>query len=533
MKPPEPNRTRAGHAHLPPILLPALFGFGLAWSPSVNVTAQPTISTDPRSQFAWEGKRVTLNVTANGTSPLGGYRWQFGGTNIADATNRSLVFPQVQLTNDGNYRVVVTDATGATTSQMAQVLVRRWPEPTGPRIPELARLDTNMQTVLLNFGIPGGSLAVVKDGRLVFARGYGWADVERDEPFHPDSRCQLASLSKTITAAMVMKLVENGKLDLSSRAFSLLNLEPPEYPGAFYDSRLMNITVRQLLNHTAGWNWSTAKNPLGGTGFDPAFWPDWTMQDLDLNAPATPMEFVRWIMGKPLQENPGSQAQYSNVGYIVAGRVVEKITGQAFETVARQLFAEAGITRVQLSGNTLAERLPGEVVYYLHPAVTAADIVGPGNWAQPKPVDFNLPYAYPVTTIDAAGGFIASAIDHARFVAAIDGLPTFPDILTTNSVKTMASGPLGWDSWATRAPVPKPESGASRVSSLGPSRERSNGETELFSSIYSTPGRRELTTISSIASWLYWAACPGQPMTCSQQPSLMTPGGQCPFPWSS
>jgi hypothetical protein len=152
---------------------------------ALTTMAQPTVVTDPRTQFAWEGKRVTLNATAEGTSPLS-YQWQFNSTNLTDATNRNLIFPQVQLTNDGGYRMVVTDGAGATTSKVAQVMVRRWPQPTGPHSPRLARLDTNMQTVLKNFGIPGGSLAVVKDGRLVFARGYGWADVEHDEQFQPD-----------------------------------------------------------------------------------------------------------------------------------------------------------------------------------------------------------------------------------------------------------------------------------------------------------------------------------------------------------
>ncbi len=433
-------RVRAGQAHPLAFWLTGLVGLGLACCASLTATAQPTISAEPRTQFAWEGKRFALSVTAKGTVPLA-YQWQFNGTDITDATNRSLSIAQVQLTNDGSYRLVVTDPTGATTSQVARVRVRRWLQPTGPHIPELARLDTNMQSVLLGYGIPGGSLAVVKDGRLVFARGYGWADIEHDEPFQPDSRCRIASLSKTIAAAAVMKLVEAGKLDLNDRAFRLLNLEPPSYPGAVNDSRLTNITVRHLLNHTGGWIASTAKNPLGGTGFDAAWWTDWTVQDLGLTPPPTPTDFVRWMMGKPLQANPGSQWSYSNVGFIVAGRVIEKITGQAFEMATRQLLAEAGITRVQLGGNTLAERLPGEAVNYLHPGITAADIVG--NWCEPKPLDFDLPYAYRI--IDAAGGFIASAIDHARFLAAIDGQPSFPDVLAAASVSEMASGKLGWD----------------------------------------------------------------------------------------
>ena len=150
-------------------------------------------------------------------------------------------------------------------------------------------------------------------------------------------------------------------------------------------------------------------------------------------------------MGKPLQANPGNQWFYSNVGFIVVARVIEKITGQAFEQAARQLLAEAGITRVQLGGNTLAEQLSGEAVNYLHPGITAADIVGEGNWCEPKPLRLRLPYAYPITTFDAAGGLVASAIDHARFLAAIDGQPSFPDILTPESVSAMASGKLGWD----------------------------------------------------------------------------------------
>ena len=132
-----------------------------------------------------------------------------------------------------------------------------------------------MQSMLLTYAIPGGSLAVVKDGRLVFARGYGWADVEHDEPFQPDSRCQIDSLSKTITAATVMKLVEEGEVSLDTRVFSLLNLEVPHYAGAVFDSRWTNITVRHLLSHTAGWNRDTAMNPLGSTPFDPVLWPDW------------------------------------------------------------------------------------------------------------------------------------------------------------------------------------------------------------------------------------------------------------------
>ncbi|CAG1769953.1 hypothetical protein BAC2_00701, partial [uncultured bacterium] len=354
-----------------------------------------------------------------------------------------------QPSHDGSYRVVVTDTTGSTTSLVAQVMVRAWPQPTGPRIAELDRLDTNVQNVLQQYGIPGGSLAVVKDGRLVLARGYGWADVESSEPFQPDSLCRIDSLSKTITAATLLKLVEEGTVALEVPAFGLLNLDLPSYPGAVFDTRLTNITVRQLLNHTAGWNRETATNPLGGTGFDPVRWPQRVAEDLGLTTPPTPTDLVHWMLGKPLQTKPGTQSSYSNVGYVVAGRIIEKLCGQPYETAVKELLAQAGITRIQLAARARSDRVTGEVVYYLHPSVVTGSEPFLGmnlKWYEPKPLNVDLPYAFPATLADAAWGFIASAIDYARFLAAVDGLPTFPDILGTDTVKTMTSGSLGWDS---------------------------------------------------------------------------------------
>lgn len=414
--------------------------------------AAPSITLEPRSQFAWEGRLVNLNVSAIGTPPLT-YQWQFNGADLAQGTNRVLSMSRVNLTNEGDYQVIVADTTGTATSKVARLMVRGRPEPTGPEIPKLTRLDDAMRTVLTNHGIPGGSLAVVKDGRLVFARGYGWAHVEDNERFQPDTLSQIGSLTKTIAAATIMKLVEDGELSLDDRAFNLLNYEPPDYAGAIYDERITNITVRHLLNHKAGWNRTTAINPLGGRGFDAAFWPTWVADDLGLTGVPMPRDVVRWMLGKPLQANPGAQFSYSNIGYIVAGRLIEQITQQSFEMAARELLAEAAVTRIQIVGDKREGRMQGEAVYYVHPTITSEVVE---TWGlEAKPVDFNLPYAYLLRPIDSAGALIGSAVEYARFVAAIDGSPSYPDILETNSVRTMATGILGWDS----ADSPNPATG--------------------------------------------------------------------------
>ena len=120
---------------------------------------------------------------------------------IPGATNRTLILANVQPAQFGTYYVQVTHAYGAVTSAPARI----GPLPmTGTDIPALATLDTNMQSLLSKYGIPGGALAVVKDGRLVYVRGFGYADTNAGEVVQPDSLFRVASLSKPITCAATM-----------------------------------------------------------------------------------------------------------------------------------------------------------------------------------------------------------------------------------------------------------------------------------------------------------------------------------------
>ena len=107
--------------------------------------------------------------------------------------------------------------------------------------------DRLVPELMHRYNLPGGALAIVKDGRLVFARGYGLADIQNQEPVQPDSLFRIASLSKQVTAVAALKLVEDGKLDLDENAFEILSdFKGPE--GASRDSRIDQITVRHLLH---------------------------------------------------------------------------------------------------------------------------------------------------------------------------------------------------------------------------------------------------------------------------------------------
>src|SRR4051812_21719260 len=124
---------------------------------------------------------------------------------------------------------------------------------TGTPVPALSALDGVMQQALSRYSVKGGALAVVKDGHLIFARGYGLADAESQSPVQPDSLFRWCSISKTITAAAIMRLAQENKLDLDSPVFSILDQFAP-YNGTWGDSRLRSITVRQVLHHTGGWD---------------------------------------------------------------------------------------------------------------------------------------------------------------------------------------------------------------------------------------------------------------------------------------
>src|SRR5690242_5050075 len=121
---------------------------------------------------------------------------------------------------------------------------------TGTSITSLQPIDRLVTNFMTKYRVPGGSVGIVKDERLVYVRGFGYADTNTLELVQPDSLFRLASLSKSLTGVETLKLVEQGCFKLDQAAFPLLNYPAPNYPGAQLDARLNSITIRQLLNHT-------------------------------------------------------------------------------------------------------------------------------------------------------------------------------------------------------------------------------------------------------------------------------------------
>src|SRR5262245_40791440 len=304
------------------------------------------------------------------------------------------------------------------------------PPTTGEASPGLEHLDEIMRRTMDRFGVPGASLAIAKGGKFVLARGYGWADVEAEEPVLPRSLFALATVSKAITAVTVLKLVEEGKLGLDDRAFELLgHLRPP--PGERADPRIRNVTVRMLLNHSGGWDRTKSGDPNGFSAR--------VARRLRVREPVSAAQLTRFMLGQPLDFDPGTEEHYSNFGYVVLGLVIERVTGQSYEEhVQEHTLRPMGIRRMRMDG--LPPRYErGEVRRYS----PGAEHLFPGGHR-------------PMT--DASGGWLASAPDMARFLTALDGSRGKP-FLSEKMTRTMLAPPppplksredgsyfgLGWD----------------------------------------------------------------------------------------
>ncbi len=183
-----------------------------------------------------------------------------------------------------------------------------------------AQVDELVKTEMKLQRIPGLSLAVVKDGQIVLAKGYGLANVEHQVPAKAETIFQSGSMGKQFTAMAVMMLVEAGKLSLSDPITKYF----PDSPAAW-----KNITVRHLLTHTAG----TTDYP----------------RDFDFRRDYTEDELLKRAQAVPLAFQPGEKWAYSNLGYVLLGILIHKASGQFYgDYLQERVFRPLGMTTAQI-----------------------------------------------------------------------------------------------------------------------------------------------------------------------------------------
>lgn len=299
----------------------------------------------------------------------------------------------------------------------------------------LRGLDRKVENYLQRWEMQGACLAIVKNDSLVYAKGYGQADDTIG--MEPHMLMRVASVSKLITATGIMRLVDAGQLKLSDKVFGPNGiLQDSVYAASQRDKAHNLITVEHLLRHQAGF------------ATDLMFSQETVRLGLGLERKPEADDYIRYSLNRKLRYAPGTTNSYSNFGYLLLSRIIETKSGLPYATyITDSILAPIGIYDMHIAGNELESSLPEEVHYYSHS----------------KELD---PYSSnDVTVLSGAGAWCTSVVELAKLMAAIDGRPEQPDILSQEAIEAMTaySDPelysLGWNDT-------NPENGWTRTGSF-------------------------------------------------------------------
>jgi D-alanyl-D-alanine carboxypeptidase len=273
---------------------------------------------------------------------------------------------------------------------------------------DIASIDAKVTLWMNTHAMPGSSIAISKNGKLVYRKAYGNADNVSNEKVTINSKFRVASVSKTFTGVAILKLVQQGSLSLNQKVFGTGSILGTTYGTQPYKPFVTDIAVEHLLKHLTG-GWST------NTPGDPAFY-DSSMSHAVL---------INWTLdNNPLVSTPGTTYRYSNFNYILLARIIERVSGKPYENFLKdEIFTPLGALNTSLAGNNFASKKPNEVTYYGQ----AVDI----------PFVYSL---YNYNRGDGAFGWISTPTDMLRFATAVDSSTTRPDILNSTSLGLMRTG---------------------------------------------------------------------------------------------
>lgn len=298
-------------------------------------------------------------------------------------------------------------------------------------------LDQQIEVFMKKWNIVGASVAVVKDERLIYTKGFGYADKENNVKVEPKHLFRVASVSKLITATAVMKLIDDGILNLTDTIFGENGILNQNEFLAYKDPKVTSITVKNLLNHSSGWT-----NKKG----DPMFQNLAIAKKMKAELPLNTETIIQYVLeNRKLDYKTGTKSVYLNFGYAILGLVVEKASKQNYEDyVLSHILNPIGIYDMRLGKSLAADKYENEVKYYgLKGERDVLSSFGTGEKV-PKYYGGNS-----IETLGSAGGWLASPTELMKLVVAIDGFNIRKDILTEESIQAMTKStkkirPFGW-----------------------------------------------------------------------------------------
>ena len=276
-------------------------------------------------------------------------------------------------------------------------------------------VDTEVINFMVKYRIPGMSIAISKNGKLLYSKGYGFANKSTSKEVTTKTLFRIGKASQLLTSIAIMKLIGDGKFSMDSKVFGDSGILGNEYGALPYGSPIKNITVGQLLHHSAG----------GWSGNDD---PTWNLTYLyKIQDAARSISFT--LKNIPLRTPPGSAFAFSDFGYLVLGRIIEKTSGLSYSNfVKEKILKSLGIADMQIEGSSAEEIQKNETIHY-------SDAIFPILRREKIDDDTYLFTAFG----DACYGWIASAEDLLKIVVNLDDSISQTPILPPNALKMLLS----------------------------------------------------------------------------------------------
>ncbi len=303
--------------------------------------------------------------------------------------------------------------------------------------PAMNGFDRVIDQFMQKWNIKGATVALMDEGKLIYSKGYGYANVEEKIEVQPSHLFRIASVSKLITGIAIMKMVEDSIIHLDDQVFGEEGLLNDSLFLNIRDKRVKDVTIAHLLHHSGGWT--------RGAG-DPMFIPRHVANYMGIYHQAPDLDMIiRYVLKyRHLGFEPGSKSYYSNFGYAILGKVIEKMTCLPYEQYVRQsVLLPLDIYDMRLGRNFINGKYPDEVNYYTNNNYEVYSFDGSGK---------HVPRQYggnDIETLGAAGGWISSAPSLLKLIAAVDGDTNSQDILKPETIDYMVKStdkldPVGW-----------------------------------------------------------------------------------------
>ncbi|WP_108801912.1 serine hydrolase [Aquimarina sp. Aq107] len=288
------------------------------------------------------------------------------------------------------------------------------------------KIDRRINNFMNKWQIPGLSVTIINNGKLVYAKGFGYTNIKSKKEVFPNHMFRIGSISKPITAITIFKLIEEDKLSLSDKVFGNNGILNDSLYSKILDKRVLDIDVKQLLEHSAGWDRNKS--------FDPVFENKRISDSLKLDKSPTSKDIIKYMLQNHyLDTAPGSTFAYSNFGYCILGRIIEKLTGLNYEdAVKNKVLIPLEMFDTKIGDSKKSNE--NESMYYSEDDYIVNSAFYPfQEKVKPEYGGFDL------SILDSCGGWISSAIDLAKLICAIDGFTNRADIISEQSLKNMST----------------------------------------------------------------------------------------------